>query len=128
MTLTDRSLAGATCAPHSSSARDTRLRVRLLALAVFPLLIGCIYSVWTDPASQRRRTVHAWEGWTAASGTTTKMACTWAEWCAWHQRTQRVAQRQQERIGFSDRELAHLSFVRWLSQTGRLAPPGNDTD
>ena len=34
--------------------------------------------------------MHTWEGWTAASGTTTKMACTWAEWCAWHQRAQRA--------------------------------------
>jgi hypothetical protein len=59
------------------------------------------------------------------------MACTWAEWCAWHQRTQRTQraqQRQQERISFSDRELARLSFVRWLSQTGCLALRGNDTD
>jgi len=69
--------------------------------------------------------VHTWEGWTAASGTTTKMACTWAEWCAWHQRAQQC---QQERISFSDRELARLSFVRWLSQTGRLALRDNDTD
>jgi len=78
--------------------------------------------------------MHTWEGWTAASGTTTKMACTWAEWCAWHQRTQRTQrtqraqQRQQERISFSDRELALLSFMRWLSQTGRLALQDNDTD
>jgi hypothetical protein len=59
------------------------------------------------------------------------MACTWAEWCAWHQRAQRAQraqQRQQERISFSDRELARLSFVRWLSQTGRLALRDNDTD
>jgi hypothetical protein len=69
--------------------------------------------------------MRTWEGWTAASGTTTKMACTWVEWCAWHQRAQ---QRQQERISFSDRELARLSFVRWLSQTGRLALQDNDTD
>ncbi len=72
--------------------------------------------------------MHTWEGWTAASGTTTKMACTWAEWCVWHQRAQRAQQRQQECISFSDRELARLSFVRWLSQTGRLALQDNDTD
>ncbi|HEU5441909.1 MAG TPA: hypothetical protein VFU88_21695 [Ktedonobacterales bacterium] len=43
---------------------------------------------------------------------------TWAEWCAAQER--RIA--RQRRFGdlpFSDRELAHLAFVRWLHQTDR---------
>ena len=29
---------------------------------------------------------------------------------------------RQDRDLFNDRELAHLRFLRWLSQTGRLVP------
>ena len=63
-----------------------------------------------------------WTGWTATTPTPTIRALTWAEWCARQQRALRDEQRQQQGIPFSERELACLSFVRWLCQTGRLGP------
>ena len=74
--------------------------------------------------------MQAWRGWTAA-GVATKRALTWAEWCAWHQRTlqeeQRDELRRPEGVPLSERERARLSFVRWLHQRGRLGPPGYDS-
>ncbi len=48
-------------------------------------------------------------------------APTWDEWCVALGR--RIGQRQHygDRP-FSDRELAHLVFLRWLIQTGRVLP------
>lgn len=45
----------------------------------------------------------------------------WAEWCAW-QAKRAARQRHFGDLPFSDRELAHLAFVRWLYQTGRILP------
>jgi hypothetical protein len=69
--------------------------------------------------------MQAWRGWTAT--TPTIRALTWTEWCARQQRTQRDEQRRLPGVPFTERERARLSFVRWLWQTGRLAPgePGN---
>ena len=74
--------------------------------------------------------MRAWRGWTATSasagtaGTGGITALSWEAWCAWQQR---LLGSEQDRHGcphesrpFSDRELARLSFVRWLYQTGRL--------
>jgi hypothetical protein len=73
-----------------------------------------------------------WTGWTAASETAAKTASTWDEWCACQRRLlgseKRQQARQHEGMPFSDRELARLSFVRWLYQTGRLDPAQNDND
>jgi hypothetical protein len=67
-----------------------------------------------------------WRGWTAPSASAVIPAPTWDEWCA---RQQRILRRekhqqvcQQDGILFSERELARLSFVRWLYQRGHLDP------
>jgi hypothetical protein len=44
----------------------------------------------------------------------TKSRLTWDEWCALQRRHMGLEQRRQAGIPFSDRELARLSFVRWL--------------
>jgi hypothetical protein len=76
--------------------------------------------------------MRAWRGWTATSasagtaGTGGTTAPTWEAWRAQQRRLLRSEQhwrvRQQESSPFSDRELARLSFVRWLHHTGRLDP------
>jgi hypothetical protein len=70
----------------------------------------------------RRHTMQVWKGWTATEGAPTSRALTWAEWCARQQGTLWDEQRQPQDGPFSERELARLSFVRWLCQTGRLDP------
>jgi hypothetical protein len=76
--------------------------------------------------------MQAWRGWTAAAPTAGHTASTWEEWCAWQRRRigsePREHARQPDSVPFSARELARLSFVRWLYQTSRLAPAHNDTD
>lgn len=48
---------------------------------------------------------------------------TWAEWCTAQQR--RIAcQRGYGVPSLSVRELAHLEFMRWLAQTGRIELEG----
>jgi hypothetical protein len=68
----------------------------------------------------------AWRGWAASSATGVNTACSWEDWRADQRRLLGDEQRQQERdqrgATFNHRELARLSFVRWLSQTGRLDP------
>jgi hypothetical protein len=66
--------------------------------------------------------MQTWKGWTAATEAPSMGPFTWAEWCARHQGTLREEQRRQHGEPFSERELAHLAFVRWLCQTGRLNP------
>jgi hypothetical protein len=67
--------------------------------------------------------MHPWSGWPAlAHASTAKTRLTWSEWCAFQQRTQHTEKRRQDGLPFSDRELARLSFERWLYQTGRLVP------
>jgi hypothetical protein len=76
--------------------------------------------------------MHAWRGWTAAEQAAVNTAPTWEEWCAWQRRLLGSEQRQQARqhgsSPFSDRELARLSFVRWLYQTGCLDLAQHDND
>jgi hypothetical protein len=43
-------------------------------------------------------------------------------------REQRQPARQHASLPFSDREVARLSFMRWLYQTGRLDPAQNDNN
>jgi hypothetical protein len=70
--------------------------------------------------------MHTWMGWTATSATALTSASTWEEWCAEQRRRlggeARQHARQHDRLPFNDREVARLSFVRWLKQTGRLDP------
>jgi len=73
-------------------------------------------------------TTQAWRGWTAPADATARGALTWSEWCARQQRIARVAQRPEHESPFSGRELARLSFVRWLHHTGRLATAGRRND
>lgn len=74
--------------------------------------------------------MYAWRGWiaTAATPTTrTSRVLTWAEWCDRQQRTLQDGKRCHESMRLTSRELARLSFVRWLYQTGDLGPRGHDT-
>lgn len=77
--------------------------------------------------------MQAWRGWTATAAAPTAptahatRALTWAEWCAWQQRALHHEGRYHEGMQLTDRELARLSFVRWLYQTGGLGPRGNDS-
>ena len=67
----------------------------------------------------------AWIGWTTTTASAVKAAPTWNEWCAQQQRVlshENHKHRQSQSIAFSERELARLSFVRWLYQQGRLDP------
>jgi hypothetical protein len=73
-----------------------------------------------EGASPGRHPMQAWRGWTATAGVPTTAAPTWAEWCVQLQSTLRDEQRRQHCLPFTERELARLSFVRWLYQTGRL--------
>ena len=73
--------------------------------------------------------MQVWRGWTATAATPTTRttrALTWAEWCAWQQRTLHDGERCHEGMRLTTRELARLSFVRWLYQTGGLGPRGLD--
>ena len=74
--------------------------------------------------------MRAWKGWTAAAETTA--ASTWDEWCSWLRCLLGIVQqehaRRHEGMPFSERERARLAFVRWLHQTGRLAPAQNSFD
>jgi hypothetical protein len=65
-------------------------------------------------------------GWTATLAPAVKPAFTWDEWCTRQQRILGGERHQQESAPFTDRELARLTFVRWLYQTGRLDPEQND--
>jgi hypothetical protein len=69
-----------------------------------------------------------WKGWTTTAGSTTKWTLTWAEWRAHQQRTLPDKRRQHAGERFTERERAHLSFVRWLYHTGRLGSPEHDND
>ena len=70
--------------------------------------------------------MRAWRGWMATSASAITAAPTWDDWRACQQRLLRCAQcepgPEDESSPFSDRELARLSFARWLYQRGRLDP------
>ena len=66
--------------------------------------------------------MQAWSGWSGTSAPAVKVAPTWDEWRA----CQRRIERPRESVSFSERELARLSFMRWLYQRGRLAPAWSD--
>jgi hypothetical protein len=66
--------------------------------------------------------MQAWKGWTASAVVPGARPLTWAEWCAQLQSGRWDERSRREGASFSERELARLSFVRWLYQTGRLEP------
>jgi hypothetical protein len=74
--------------------------------------------------------MRAWMGWTATSVSASTTAPTWDEWCARQRCLLRGEKHQQEPLQesnpFSGRELARLSFVRWLYQGDRFDPALND--
>jgi hypothetical protein len=78
--------------------------------------------------------MYAGTGWTAASAMAGATASTWEPWCADQGRLLGGAKRQPSReldsspFPFSDRALARLSFVRWLSHTGRRDRAQHDHD
>jgi hypothetical protein len=74
--------------------------------------------------------MYAWRGWTATTAAVVNIPPTWDEWRAAQRCLLGGEQRQQlpQHAGhpFTARELARLSFVRWLHRTGRLAPTHYD--
>jgi hypothetical protein len=81
---------------------------------------------------EKRLPMRVWMGWVGASQEAVKIASTWDEWCADQRYVLRSEHRppspRTESYLFSDRELARLSFVRWLNQTGRLDLAQSDTN
>jgi hypothetical protein len=74
--------------------------------------------------------MQAWRGRTAAAQTAVKTASTWDKWCTCQRRplgSEHARQHDNDSSPFSERELAHLSFVRWLHQTGHLDPASTTT-
>jgi hypothetical protein len=59
-------------------------------------------------------------GWTATAANAADPALTWEEWRARQQRSLVRAKRQHVETTLSERELARLSFVRWLHQRDDL--------
>jgi hypothetical protein len=74
--------------------------------------------------------MQVWRGMRALSASAATAAPTWDDWRACQQRLLCCAQCEPEREGenslFSDRELARLSFARWLYQRGQLDPARHD--
>jgi hypothetical protein len=70
--------------------------------------------------------MQAWKGWTATAVAPSIRPLTWSEWCIRQQGTLRDEQDRRQGVPFSARELAHLSFLCWLCQTGRLDPQEHD--
>jgi hypothetical protein len=72
--------------------------------------------------------MRVWKGWLATSaGMAGGTTPTWEAWRAQQQRALHSERRRlvlrQVHSSFSDRELARLSFVRWLYQRGHLDRP-----
>jgi hypothetical protein len=76
--------------------------------------------------------MQTWKSWSVASAIDGNPAPTWDEWCARLRRIRSGEKRQQvcqhDNMPFSQRELARLSFVRWLYLRGCLDPaPTNNS-
>jgi hypothetical protein len=67
-----------------------------------------------------------WKSWSVAAAIGGNPAPTWDEWCARLRRIRSGEMRQQacqqDNMPFSQRELARLSFIRWLYLRGNLEP------
>jgi hypothetical protein len=66
--------------------------------------------------------MQVWNGWTVAREAPTFKAPRWDEWLAQLQHVQQAGYHQQKDLPFSEREMARLTFLRWLYLTGRLDP------
>jgi hypothetical protein len=70
--------------------------------------------------------MQSWKSWSVASAIGGNLAPIWDEWCARLRRIRSGEMRkqacQQNSVPFSQRELAHLSFIRWLYLRGCLEP------
>jgi hypothetical protein len=76
--------------------------------------------------------MQVWQGWTPYGEASAIRAPKWDEWVRKSQGVQHAGNHRQERLAeeqeapfeaqFTERELARLSFVRWLYLTGRLNP------
>jgi hypothetical protein len=70
--------------------------------------------------------MQAWKSWSVASAIGGNPAPTWDEWCARLRRVRssEMCQQtcQQDSMQFSQREIARLTFVRWLYLRGCLEP------
>lgn len=66
--------------------------------------------------------MQVWKSWSIASTIGGSPAPTWDEWCARLRRIRSEEMRQQayqqENMSFNRRELARLTFVRWLYLRG----------
>lgn len=75
--------------------------------------------------------MRTWRGWATMVETPTAQALTWSEWRARSERIQPDAQPvmepHPERPLLTERELARLSFVRWLYESGRIGPRDYDS-
>lgn len=69
--------------------------------------------------------MQTWKSWSVASAIGGNPAPTWDEWCARLQSIRSDENRQQpgkkSTMPFNERELARLSFVRWLYLRGFFA-------
>ena len=65
-----------------------------------------------------------WKGWTASAESPHAKPPTWVEWRNQLQEVVQNEQRHEQHACtlFSGRELARLTFIQWLYQTGRLDP------
>lgn len=70
--------------------------------------------------------MEVWKGWMAASEPAKTSAFTWEQWVAHQAHRLASAKCSSEGSPLSDRQLARLSFVRWLCHTGRLDPAGHN--
>jgi hypothetical protein len=71
--------------------------------------------------------MQTWKGWTTTAIAPGAAPLTWAEWRAWQQGTLQDEELRQHGVPFTAREVARLSFVHWLCQTGRLGPREHDS-
>ena len=70
--------------------------------------------------------MRTWTGWISTSAHAANIALTWDEWCARQRRSlsdeERNQPSQKDNMPFTERQLARLSFVRWLYLRGCLEP------
>jgi phytoene dehydrogenase-like protein len=67
-----------------------------------------------------------WNGWATTSTSAAQATPTWDTWLAHQWRIVGNEQRRTVSACFGERELARLSFMRWLYQQGCLDPSLND--
>jgi hypothetical protein len=75
--------------------------------------------------------MRAWGGWSATTATPSASVLTWTTWQASQRRILGLENRQERQTQederssaapLSEREIARLTFVRWLYQNGHFGP------